>query len=161
MTMITDRLRSAIGVWHEQAGTSFPIDRSDIRRWAIATHWPEQPPRLYWDEEFAKGTRWGGIIAPDDFNPFAWPIEPLDQGPARYALPQPGEPGQRMLNAGVEFVFGKPMRPGDVITSRWRVKEAVERDGRLGAMLYLKLERELRNQHGDVVRTRIDTVIRY
>ncbi|WP_292991685.1 MaoC family dehydratase N-terminal domain-containing protein [Mycobacterium sp.] len=161
MSLITERLAEAIGVWQEQDAPSFPIERSDIRRWAIATYWPEPPPRLYWDEDYARTTRWAGIIAPDDFNPFAWPVEPLDSGPARYALPQPGEPGQRMLNGGVEFVFGQPMRPGDVITGRWRLQDATERAGRLGQMLYLKLERELRNQRGDVVRTRIDTVIRY
>ncbi|OBF24853.1 MaoC family dehydratase N-terminal domain-containing protein [Mycobacterium sp. ACS4331] len=160
-SMITERLAAVIGVWHDQGTPSFPIERSEIRRWAIATYWPEQPPRLFWDEDYARTTRWGGIIAPDDFNPFAWPIEPLDAGPAAYALPSPGEPGQRMLNGGVEFIFGKPMRPGDVITGRWRIQDATERDGRMGRMLYLKLERELRNQHDEAVRTRIDTVIRY
>lgn len=161
MSLITDRLAAAVGVWHDQGPASFPIDRSDIRRWAIATYWPEEPPRLYWDEQYARTTRWGGIIAPDDFNPFAWPVEPLDSGPAEYALPKPGEPGQRMLNGGVAFEFGKPMRPGDVISDRWRVKDANEREGRMGQMLYIELERELRNQQDEFVRTRIDTVIRY
>jgi hypothetical protein len=159
--MITERLAAAVGVWQDQGRPSFPIDKSDIRRWAIATYWPEAPPRLYWDEEYARGTRWGGIIAPDDFNPFAWPVEPLDAGPARFALPAEGEPGQRMLNGGVEFRFGEPMRPGDVISGRWQVKSAAEREGRMGQMLYIQLERELRNQRHEFVRARVDTVIRY
>lgn len=161
MSMITERLAAAVGVWNEQGLPSFPIDRSDIRRWAIATYWPQEPPRLYWDEEYARTTKWGGIIAPDDFNPFAWPVVPLDAGPARYVLPAPDEPGQRMLNGGVKFHFIQPMRPGDVISGRWRVQDATEREGRMGQMLYIKLERELRNQHDELVRTRIDTVIRY
>ena len=161
MSMITQRLTAAIGVWNDQGQPSFPVDRSDIRRWAIATYWPEQPPRLYWDEDYARTTRWGGIIAPDDFNPFAWPVVPLDAGPARYALPRNGEPGQRILNGGVEFEFRQPIRPGDVISARWRVKDASERGGRMGQMLYIQLERELRNQRDESVRSRIDTVIRY
>jgi acyl dehydratase len=116
---------------------------------------------LFWDEDYARTTRWGGVIAPDDFNPFAWPIQPPGAGPAQYALPQPGEPGQRVLNGGVEFSFGEPMRPGDLITGRWRIKDATEREGRLGQMLYVQLERELRNQRSELVRTRIDTLIRY
>lgn len=48
-----------------------------------------------------------------------------------------------------------------MITGRWRIKDATEREGRLGQMLYVQLERELRNQRGEVVRTRIDTLIRY
>jgi hypothetical protein len=161
MSMITERLAAAVGVWNDHDALYFPIDKSDIRRWAIATYWPQEPPRLYWDEEYARTTKWGGIVAPDDFNPFAWPVVPPDAGPAQYALPAPGEPGQRMLNGGVKFRFLQPMRPGDVISSRWRVQDATEREGKLGQMLYIQLERELRNQRDELVRTRIDTVIRY
>ncbi|BBX01002.1 hypothetical protein MMOR_19380 [Mycolicibacterium moriokaense] len=161
MSMITDRLAAAIGVWHEEGPPSFPIDRSDIRRWAIATHWPHEPPRLYWDEDYANATRWGGIIAPEDFNPFAWPVTRSDDGPTRYVMPKPGEPGQRMLNGGVVFQFVQPMRPGDVIRGRWRIKDAAEREGKLGQMLYIQLERQLHNQRDELIRTRIDTVIRY
>ncbi|OJZ76378.1 hypothetical protein BRW65_01655 [Mycobacterium paraffinicum] len=158
--MISERLRTAVGVWRTDGPPSFPIDRSDIRRWAIATYWPQEPPRLYWDEAFARTTRWGGIIAPDDFNPFAWPVPRAEVGPPLHRA-LPGEAGQRMLNGGVEFAFAQPMRPGDVITSRTRVKDLNEREGRFGLMLYIRLERELRNQRDELVRNRIDTVIRY
>jgi hypothetical protein len=158
--MITARLRAVQGVWRAEGTPSFPIERSDIRRWAIATYWPQEPPRLFWDEAYAKQTRWNGIIAPDDFNPFAWSLPAPDRGPQlHHALP--GEPGQRMLNGGVEFSFHQPMRPGDVITKRVRLEDMEEREGRFGLMLYLRLERELRNQRRELVRTRIDTVIRY
>ncbi|WP_110319383.1 FAS1-like dehydratase domain-containing protein [Mycolicibacterium moriokaense] len=158
--MISDRLRAAVGVWRVDHPLCPPIEASDIRRWAIATHWPQTPPRLYWDDEYARRTRWGGIIAPEDFNPFAWPIHQRDPGPELHHA-APGEPGQRLLNGGPELHFFQPMRPGDVISSRLRVKDLHERDGRLGRMLFIRLERELNNQNQELVRTRIDTVIRY
>ena len=39
---------------------------------ALAVYYPDVPPRLFWDEEYARSTRHGGIVAPEDFNPFAW-----------------------------------------------------------------------------------------
>jgi len=44
---------------------SYPITVSDIRRWAMAVYYPEEPPRLFWDEEYARATRHGGIVAPE------------------------------------------------------------------------------------------------
>ena len=67
-TLATPEMETARGVWGEQR-LSHPIGISDIRRWAIGSYWPEKPPPLFWDEEYAKGTKWGGLIAPTDFNP--------------------------------------------------------------------------------------------
>ena len=74
-TLISPAMEEAKGKWGEPR-RSPPIAASDIRKWAIATYWPETPPPIYWDEDYAKTTRWGGIIAPQDFNPFAWPVRP-------------------------------------------------------------------------------------
>src|SRR5205814_10345598 len=74
-----------------------PVAASDIRKWAIAVYWPETPPPLFWHEEYAKTTPFGGIIAPHEFNPFAWPPErPADisQGPSGPAT----APGTRPLH---------------------------------------------------------------
>src|SRR5262245_6066761 len=70
-TYISDAMREAVGRELDRR-VSFPISASDIRKWAIAVYYPEPPPRLFWDEEFAAGTAHGGIVAPEDFNPFAW-----------------------------------------------------------------------------------------
>jgi len=159
-TLVSDRLRSAVGVWRGPWPPSFPIERSEIRRWAIAVHWPDPPPRLYWDEGYAQDTAWGGIVAPPEFNPFAWPVA------VRAALSQPyhaapDEPGHHLLNGGQEVRFGVRMRPGDVITERERIVGFDERQGRFGLMLYVRVERELRNQRNELVRTTIGTIVRY
>ena len=72
VTMITDEMRALVDRTMRRA-TSYPIGANDIRRWAIAIYYPEVPPRLFWDEEYAATTRWGGIVAPEEFNPFETP----------------------------------------------------------------------------------------
>src|SRR5207302_1306356 len=69
-SLVTPDMVERQGQWSEPR-SSYPVGQSDIRRWAIATYWPEKPPPIFWDEEYARSTRWGGIIAPPDFNPFA------------------------------------------------------------------------------------------
>lgn len=167
-TIITQRLIDAKGVWSEFGRPSFPITTSDIRRWALAVYYPEQPPRLYWDEEYAKTTRWGGIIAPRGLNPGAWPVPGLDgdgdeaTGPGQNSSqPHPGEPGQFMLNGGSKITYLEPMRPGDTIRSRSRISGWSEREGRLGLMAFVDTESESVNQKDEVVSRSVYTLIRY
>jgi len=85
-TLISPAMVEAKGKWSEPR-SSPPISLSDIRKWAIATWWPRRAP-IHWDDEYAKTTRWGGIIAPPDFNPFAWPVR--RQAPPAQAQPAGG-----------------------------------------------------------------------
>jgi acyl dehydratase len=156
-TLISPAMIEAKGKWGE-ARVSPPISASDIRKWAIATYWPEAPPPLYWDEAYAKTTRWGGVIAPPDFNPFAWPVR--RQAPPTAAQPREGVRLTNM-NGGQTDTYGAPMRPGDVITARSRLQDFNERQGRFGLMLYAFNETEWTNQKGEFVRRRISTSIRY
>ena len=111
--------------------------------------------------EYAKGTRWGGIVAPEDFNPFAWAV-PMEQPKPAGAVPgRTPKKGENVLNGGQVDTFGVPMRPGDVITSRSRLSHWEERQGRNGLTLYVYNETEWRNQKGELVKTRISTGIRY
>ena len=157
-TLVTKEMQERRGVWGESR-VSPPIALSDIRKWAIAVYWPEKPPRLYWDEQYAKTTRWGGIIAPQEFNPFAWPVE-REVERAGAAQRDTG-PGTRIMNGGQVETFGVPMRPGDVITARSRLKEWDERQTRLGLTIFSYTELEWRNQRNELVKTRISTSIRY
>ena len=158
-TLVTPELEERKGVWVE-GQTSFPVSGSDIRKWAISSYWPEEPPPLFWDEEYAKSTRWGGIIAPQDFNPFAWPIkrpkqqaDPVPSGPAGLALTG--------MNGGQIDTYGVPQRAGDVVTSRSRLKGWTERQTRLGFTMFIETEIEWRNQNDEFVKRRISTAIRY
>lgn len=161
-TYITAQMRARIGV-ESRPTVSFPVDRSLIRLWAISINWPDPPDRLYWDEEFAKKTRWGGIIAPPYFNPFAYHIneERMAEGPSMSGTPAT-EPGTRPLNGGGEAEYtGVPIRPGDVISSVNKVVDMYERRGRLGVMLFTVNETRWTNQRGELVRIYRGTGIRY
>ena len=71
---------------------------NDIARWATATYWPERPPPVYVDADAAASTPWGGIVAPRDFDPFAWMPERPWSGDWLFGMGV--EPGRRVLNGG-------------------------------------------------------------
>jgi hypothetical protein len=167
---ITASMRDAIGRQLTRR-VSFPVAESDIRRWAIAVYYPQEPPRLFWDEAYAKSTGYGGIVAPEDFNPFAWLAAEQEEPPAEIGENDPdrtelmlGIPGAGLkfqLNGGMEVEYGTRIRPGDIITSVNRLSAYTEREGRLGLMLFTVMEDSWANQEGSLVkRTRL-TLIRY
>jgi hypothetical protein len=159
-TLVTPEMEQQKGVWGEET-VSYPVSESDIRKWAIAVYWPQPPPRLYWDPEYAKTTRWGGIVAPEDFNPFAWPIRDSEVKPAGAVPGQQARRGGNVMNGGQVDTFGVRMRPGDVITRRSRLSHWEERQGRNGLTLFSYSETEWRNQRGELVKLRVSTGIRY
>ena len=170
-SVISSDMRAAVGRELRRA-MSFPIAESDIRRWAIAVYYPEPPPAPFWDAEQAELTLHKGIVAPEEFNPFAWmtadgPRTPTSEGGAHDAgrtekdLGIASPPVHNQLNGGVEVEYGVRMRPGDVITSVTRLAGYSERDGRLGRMLFTVFEDTWTNQHDEVVKRSRMTLIRY
>ena len=51
-TNISEAMRVAVGSELTRM-VSFPVSESDIRKWAIAVYYPEEPPRRFWDAEAA------------------------------------------------------------------------------------------------------------
>lgn len=171
-TNISAEMRGAIG---SELGrrVSFPVAESDIRRWAIAVYYPAEPPRLFWDAAH------GGIVAPEEFNPFAWmtaaprqsgsaagsgpraDVDPNDPDRTERLIGIPGPGLKFQLNGGMEAEYGVRMRPGDVITAVNRLVEYRERPGRLGLMLFTITEDTWTNQDGEPVKRARQTLIRY
>jgi N-terminal half of MaoC dehydratase len=172
MSNISEEMRGAVGSRLSRS-VSYPVSTSDIRRWALAVYWPEEPPALFIDEDYAKGTRYGGIVAPEEFNPFAWraastevaavvesgDINDTDRMERSLGISGPGL--QFQLNGGMAVDYGVRMRPGDVITSESRLAEYAEREGRLGLMLFTTTEDTWTNQDDEVVKRTRTTLIRY
>ena len=167
---ISKEMRSVIG--GELSRTvSFPIAESDIRKWALAVYFPEVPPRVFWDEEAAAQSTHGGIVAPEEFNPFAWmaadPPGPRrtgggsDPDKTEKALGVAGPGLKHQLNGGQSAEYGVRMRPGDVITAVGRLGGYSEREARLGLMLFTNTETTWTNQDDELVKRVTMTLIRY
>ena len=138
---------------------SLPVGANDIRRWAVAVYYPESPPMEFYDDAAAAAGPWEGLVAPRDFNPFAWMIGRPNAQPWMRAIGT--EPGTRVLNGGQRRWYFAPIRPGDVITSTGCLANAYERDGKLGTMLFLISETRWTNQRGELVRIGNATTIYY
>lgn len=169
-THISKEMRAAIGQEMSRQ-VSFPVSASDIRRWAIAVYYPQQPPAEFIDEDAAATGQYGGIVAPQEFNPFAWlaahseskggDLDQNDPDRPERILGITGPGLKFMLNGGMSVEYGVPMRPGDVILSVSRLGDYTERSGRLGLMLFTVFEDTWTNQRGELVKRTRNTLIRY
>jgi N-terminal half of MaoC dehydratase len=168
---ISDEMRGALGTEIRRA-VSFPVSESDIRRWAIATYYPEPAPARFVDPKAAADSASGGMVAPEDFNPFAWAVAEFsgaNLSAEAASNPDVFEEGigikgpglKNILNGGMECEYGEPIRPGDVITAVTTLDEYRERPGKLGLMLFTISKTSWVNQHGQIVKTTSGTTIRY
>ena len=134
---ILEQHRSEIG--KESPPRSEEVETGAIRRFvnALGDHNP-----LYEDGELARKSRYGGKIAP--------PLFVITFG--RQRRPQPDTRlGRAMINAGTEYEFFQPIRPGDVITHTSKLVDVKERMGRLGRMFISVTETTYVNQRGEMV----------
>ncbi|WP_068263229.1 FAS1-like dehydratase domain-containing protein [Janibacter limosus] len=169
---ISEAMTTAVGTQLART-VSHPVSESDIRKWALAVYWPEPAPALFFDPDHAAATVNGGIVAPEEFNPFAWsvaehtphapdaPVEPNNPDNTEIQAGIEG-PGLRFqLNGGMAVEYGVRIRPGDVITSARVLGEYTEREGRLGLMLFSHTQDTWTNQDDELVKRTITTLIRY
>jgi hypothetical protein len=165
---ITDEMRAIVGKVMKTM-TSFPISAADIRKWAAAVYYPAVPPPLFWDEEHAATTRFGGIVAPEEFNPFAvMTKEPrptlrvYSRGRFERAFGLEPPPARAILQTEIRVSYsGVRMRPGDVICSTERIDEYFEREGRMGLQLYTTVSNEFTNQLDEQVKLLHTVYVRY
>ena len=167
---VSDAMREAIGRQLARR-VSFPVSESDIRRWAIAVYYPDEPPQWFWNADAARKSQYSGIVAPQEFNPFAWMVAERSHSPSvaghdasdrtELLLGIDGPGLKFQLNGGIDTEYGVAMRPGDVITSVTRLAGYYERQGRLGLMLFTVSEDVWTNQAGELVKRTRHTLIRY
>lgn len=149
-SFITDDLRKRVGT--ELGRAEYEIEKGRIRSLADATL-DDNP--LYQDGEVARGSRYGGMIAPPAI---VWPIIPpqMDWYVTQYDFPL-----KRLLNAGFEQELFEPIRPGDRLTGVVTLAELEEKEGRIGHMVFFHFDVVWTNQRGQKVMSLRQSFIKY
>jgi hypothetical protein len=151
---------------------SFPVEAGHIMMFARAIG---DPNPVYYDEEAARATEVGGIIAPPtfiqasaQFNPDYFLRPKIGQlwfgsgkGPtgSNAAPPEPSTTsGERRgggvgLHAEQHFEYHRPIRPGDVLTPTNKEGKTWEREGRSGHLVFSETITEWRDAAGNLVVT--------
>ena len=145
-SVITEELRNMVGV--ESEPRSFEVERGAIRRFAQAV---DDPNPLWRDEDYARQSRYGNIVAPPTF--LANPLEMAGTSKKK-SMPKfmtAKCPLKKLQNAGIEVECYKPTMPGDVITVRSKLIDLYEKQGRSGKLLFMITEMTYTNQHGELV----------
>lgn len=138
---ILSQLKSLVG-YEVEFSDDQAIEEGMIKRFAEAIG-DDNP--LYHDREFAQKSPFRGIIAPPTFV-FEWnhhEVLTVDEDGAHLAgvaLPR------QSVRAGNEYEFIQPLRPGDIITTKSRVAEVYEKQGRSGTMTFVVCESTYTNQ---------------
>ena len=144
--ILTDEMLKAVGF--STRPVTYEIEPGAIRKFARAI---EDPNPLFNDEQAARKTRFGGMIAPPTFGRMLGGI----------FLKLPFQLPKRGLDGGSEWEFFHPIRPGDSITVQTKLAELRESEGRMGTMIFHTYEVSYTNQFGEVCVLQRFTLISY
>lgn len=132
---------------------TYRVTAEDIKRWAYIT---DSLNPLWLDEQYAKTTSWGGIIAPPTFAMSPYDVLPISQYPEDGQFTIGPDVGlNRKIAGGIKWRFFKPIRPGDTITEDTLIEDMRLQDGqRSGPMIVWTTLTKFTNQHGETVAER-------
>ncbi|WP_330302560.1 MULTISPECIES: MaoC family dehydratase N-terminal domain-containing protein [unclassified Streptomyces] len=131
-----------------------PCGTSDIRRWVMAMDYPNP---LHWDQEFARDSRFGGLVAPQSM------AVALDYGHGAQPACVGYIPGSHLIFGGEEWWFyGCPVRAGDKLFQERRFHDYKVAETKFaGPTMFSRGDTTHSNQHGTLVARERSTAIRY
>ncbi|MFJ1555101.1 FAS1-like dehydratase domain-containing protein [Streptomyces mirabilis] len=131
-----------------------PCSTSDIRRWVMAMDYPNP---LHWDEEFARDSKFGGLVAPQSI------AVGLDYGHGAQPACVGYIPGSHLIFGGEEWWFyGCLVRAGDTLFQERRFHDyKVVETKFAGPTMFSRGDTTHTNQHGALVARERSTAIRY
>jgi acyl dehydratase len=158
VTLLTDELRQWIG---REVSYTTPeeLGRASIRYFALAMR-DDNP--LYVDDAYAREAGYPSVVAPPT----------LVCETCQYAHRSPDEGGYighewhlplsgcRMIRAGNDYEFFRPVLPTDRISVTWKVENIVERaSSRGGSQLFVTSVARYENQAGEPLAVNRETVV--
>jgi acyl dehydratase len=131
------------------------VEKGAIRRYADAVG-NDSP--LYYDEEYARNSRYGCIIAPPGFFGWAKSTIPSAEGLVGLigAMIEAGYAG--ILDGGMAYDFYLPVREGDTLVASPKVSDISLKEGKT-KMMIIRFETSYLNQNGDLVAKAYQTLI--
>ena len=156
-SFITQEIKNMVGKEKTFSSPS-ELGRATIHRFAVAVG--DTNP-LYYDEEFARKTRYGGIIAPPtlifELNHDIGDRILEDGGYAdRIILPPPFT---SFIRGGNEYKICQPVRPVDKITMKRKIAEIYEKEGKTGVLVFVIVEMKFFNHKEEHLGTNRETLI--
>jgi len=150
--MIPEEIKKLIGT--SGAVQYYAVEKGAIRRFAEAV---DDANPLFQDEEYARKSPYGGIIAPPGF--FGWPQKQVRDSPLAVDIPpeleaafeKAGYPLSLVLDGGMEYEFFLPVRAGDILSAVTTVSNLRERTGEGGSIIVSFLDTVYHNQAGELV----------
>jgi acyl dehydratase len=138
----------------------YVVTKRDIVRFAQAIG--ERDP-IHFDEVYAKSSKHGGIIAPPLFcQMFTFEDAPVER------LPGDGSPiemdvpvsAKRTVGGASSYEIHRPVRVGDEITVRSKLREVYSKEGKSGRLYFIVVETEFWNQRNEPVARETATYIK-
>lgn len=173
-SFLTGEVKALIGVETEWSAYSEPISPSETRRFVHAIM---DDNRLYYDEAYARGTKYKDVVCPPLYASFTLrrahgTPDPLDRlktdrdwdaygggGAGRQTLPRVPHGFERMVNGGSEIDLYKRLQPGKRVRTKVRYHDIRERMGKTGLMAIVITETDFQDDDGDIVARARQTAI--
>ena len=143
----------------------FPVEASHVMMFARSIG---DPNEIYYDEDYARNTDQGAIIAPPtlvqasaQFAPDYFLRPKIGQewfgsakGPTGITEKKEGGGGGGGLHAEQHYVYHRQLKVGDVLTAEVKPGKSWEKEGRRGGkLLFSETGTEYRDQNGELVIT--------
>ena len=158
MTMLTDELKACIGR-EEHYPAREELGRASIRYFALAMG-DDNP--LYVDDAYAREAGHASLVAPPTLicETCQYAHRPPDADGYighEWHLPVPKS---RMIRAGNDYEFMRPVLPTDRISVTWKLEDIVERkSSRGGTQLFVDAMATYRDADGATVATNRETIV--